>query len=960
MISLKDVTQDQHKVESLHVGLDDFDLCTPEKIAEFPSLKELSFHVNLGNSTWADFPKAFLSTEIEQLNILGVRVSQFSELKLKKLKAVIHALEFPLVIKHFPNIEELDLTIDGDIKIDSSFLKLSHLNKLSLRFISGNKIEFDVADLSSLQKLTTLQLAKVSNSEFSSVWCSLDNLESLCLNNFDNFKDFPKQIENLQNLHHLNLSYVGTSGKDWNSDDFFEDEEAIAMPLNFSLLKNLHTFSSSQCAYGDFEALKALSQLKEISINGSELKSIPDLIALTNLETLDLEHAYDITNINGLKDVTSLKNLNLDSVRISDISPLNELLNLQNLNLSGTRFDKNKFSVISALSHLSCFKTLKTLNLKSISQDEWQALDKDSFLNVMNKDEILSICKNVKQSDSNLFEKACLNILDLEDVFENQIDKRADDGGRDTIDFFDAALKQHISNFEESTLIHLIKISFVETNLMDSYELTIIVLEEAIKRQSVAVQEAMSVAFIKGHEYYDAGHRFFGTTVYDTLVDELFEQFEEAPLATMLLGTDKQLLSSVDHYGDGLGELFYSYFKKTSDQAKAEQVLLKYKAHIFEDLTDIEDESEIEQLLTHLNNPKNSPLINQQLSEISTHLSTFYKAYTAQELGPISHLLTELNQKENTALLKYIDWDSVIDDNPCDFTDLDFDLCYSLFLICHKASKDVSGEQLFFILLFQIDADKLHTKLAEEFNDSKIIKDIGYYNSFDVSHEDFDLFKAIVIGEINGIDADTVKREEAERLAIQKEKQQKNKIKKEIKSSLQAMFTAAMNDEDEIENFVTLSTEHATNTSDIKSLDYDFANYTTKLIIQYLQQGQFEEPIQIFNNYMDNLLPKVGFHDKSYDVASNALVLGILSKDEAICKKVFGELLGKDFIIQDNTNEMLLFNLSCYYAINKDKDSLIPAVKQAIKLGKPAQQFLSDNDFADFHEDEDFLAVLEG
>ena len=111
MKSLKDVTENVAEVESIHVGLDDLSFCTEENLSRFVNLKKVTMHANVNDYSWTVFPKPLLLDSIQDLNVLGVRVSDFAQLKLKKLKAVINALDFPIVLKRFPEIEELVLNI---------------------------------------------------------------------------------------------------------------------------------------------------------------------------------------------------------------------------------------------------------------------------------------------------------------------------------------------------------------------------------------------------------------------------------------------------------------------------------------------------------------------------------------------------------------------------------------------------------------------------------------------------------------------------------------------------------------------------------------------------------------------------------------------------------------------------------------------------------------------------------
>lgn len=163
----------------------------------------------------------------------------------------------------------------------------------------------------------------------------------------------------------------------------------------------------------------------------------------------------------------------------------------------------------------------------------------------------------------------------------------------------------------------------------------------------------------------------------------------------------------------------------------------------------MEDESKKHAILQRLKDPNNSPQIKDELLEFALFLEIFLEASKNKELSPVVSFFEELNKEKNIDLLKYIDWDAII--YPVDVSKLDYNLCYELFLKYMNASfkKYSSGKQLFLILLFEINAKKLHIDLTKEFDDEDIIYDIGYYHSFNSSYEEFEIFRNNLMGEIS-------------------------------------------------------------------------------------------------------------------------------------------------------------------------------------------------------------------
>ena len=468
MKRLKDVLEKTVDATAIHIGLDDLALCTEENVSRLVNLKRVAMHTNVDNYSWTAFPKALQRESIEELDVLGVRVSDFLALKLKKLKAVINTLEFPLVLKHFPDLEELVLNIEGDILIDVSILKMTKLQTLSLSFSKGANVTFAVDDLSDLKALTSLTLENVSSSEFSAVWCTLSNLQALTLSKFEEFSEFPPQVVKLTSLIRLSLDRVGCKESSFNSDAFFDDPKPVKMPTSIALLPSLQYFNCQHCDYGDIEPLTNISSLQEIVMPFSQISALPMLSKLKKLALLTLPNAFRLRDISGLGMLSQLKALDISSSRVTTLQDLKHLVQLESLNIKGASIDDTQFTVIAALSTLDAFSTLKTIESKNLSQQAWEMLDKDSYLSKLAKDEILTICKQGKDADGQRFEQACLSLVDLKAIFKDDIEASRYGDGNDKIAYFDEALQHHAATLSEEALIHLINISFASTNLSDS------------------------------------------------------------------------------------------------------------------------------------------------------------------------------------------------------------------------------------------------------------------------------------------------------------------------------------------------------------------------------------------------------------------------------------------------------------------------------------------------------------
>jgi Leucine-rich repeat (LRR) protein/uncharacterized protein YjdB len=146
-------------------------------------------------------------------------------------------------------------------------------------------------------------------------------------------------IENLTSLETLNLD----SNRKLNVDTISKLNE----------LPNLKYLDLSSTPVDDLSVLSGLIHLQSLKLQMNckydGFANVDGLKSLTNLKELDLSD-NPIGDINGLKDLTNLEKLNLGSTSLKDISALSGLKNLQYLNLN--RNDIEDISSLSGLTNL--------------------------------------------------------------------------------------------------------------------------------------------------------------------------------------------------------------------------------------------------------------------------------------------------------------------------------------------------------------------------------------------------------------------------------------------------------------------------------------------------------------------------------------------------------------------------------------------------------------------------------
>ncbi len=178
------------------------------------------------------------------------------------------------------------------------------------------------------------------------------------------------------------------------------------------------------------------------------------------------------------------------------------------------------------------------------------------------------------------------------------------------------------------------------------------------------------------------------------------------------------------------------------------------------------------------------------------------------------------------------------------------------------------------------------------------------------------------------------------------------------KGMLTALYVRVRDKEESVNCFIALSKQVVTSTENPKELAFTCANYTTKLMLMALDENRFKDMENLVLNYSNVLLPLTGKHEKSSDVASLALVLALAAKKPGMKELIFERLLGEEFDIEAETNEILLYNLACYYASVQNTSAMFQSIKLALKQGKKPEQFLLDKDFESYWNDDDFLYLL--
>lgn len=185
------------------------------------------------------------------------------------------------------------------------------------------------------------------------------------------------------------------------------------------------------------------------------------------------------------------------------------------------------------------------------------------------------------------------------------------------------------------------------------------------------------------------------------------------------------------------------------------------------------------------------------------------------------------------------------------------------------------------------------------------------------------------------------------------------------RARMQTLFDAASSDPKNINDFLLLVDDIVGKKNRITMHMPLMMDLLTKLLVKTNSSGDFKNSEKIFYNFMEHVYPaakrikETTVIDNISNIASQGIVLSIVTKNADISKIVFDQILGADFDITKHKNRLLIYNVACYYAINKNKKEMLVAITQARINKVSKQQFIDDADFKKYSNDPDFLQAIE-
>ncbi len=909
-----------------------FDNCTekfeiPLIINDYPNITKLSFY---GQSREELFETP---TNLEQL--IHIRhLTLWSYCDYTKIEPMPHIeilhtvvrnteTDTKQLVKLFPNVKEIEIW--G-----------SHLKKEQLPNEIGNLLLLESIDLIScglknlpdtfknLKNLKKIRLAGLPMNAFPEILTALENLESLEIR--ATLAKLPDSLSQLKKLKKLDLSGSLNEGRMEITGK--EDENLYLRPIPqvIGKLENLEELNLAICGVFDISPITSLKKLKKLDVQYSALKNCDDFSNFTQLEELNLETSYDLENLDGLKGLP-IKKLNLSSNYMKSIEVIATLEYLETLDIKSCNYIKDYTPIYN-------HPTIKELEADDEILKNWKKKDKfkalpaiDVLITQLETEDILKF----EETILNLSKHVKANYSDDDNPLARFFGIETEEEEITEIPVLDLAIEKHLKNLSNATLVTIFGMSFKSVGY-DNYNAALLVLEETIARKDIATQHKIIKKFYKACEYYDAGHRFWSSTVHDQLIDDLFAQFTSEALYQLLKKASTDMLYSES--GDALDTLFIPAFKNTSDinlHKKLLKVFFKYEEEartyygkeyfdtLLQQIKDIaspelekiiatkkEENKESEELISNLEN-----LNTENLPQIITMLgNSIPKKIEEEYLFEIVKACQEKEVHENTV-------DQL-----------------TAFLIKKDQSSYLAN--LLQAKYHNTNPEKIITILKESLANNSI-DDNEAYNiarmiitdlicDREVSFTDLEIYRDFITSMCN-ISTNTIYNAEIQRL-------------------LSKYFNALSNHSPNSPTYLLDKIKEIFSKTEAK---FSYSNLYYD--IYYLVSDGENEICRTVFNYLGSRIKNYSSEHVLYLNAIAAIKLNDTIFFDAVLKKVQK--------LEEITQVLLAFNIACGFAYFGRKEQMLLYIKESIRLGKTRQQFLDDTDFKKYWKDEDFLKAIE-
>lgn len=812
---------------------------------------------------------------------------------LRRLSAVFKdpKVELPPFISALPHLRSL--TVWGSHlqkgELPDEMGELQELEELKLKSCGLRELPASIAKLSSLRRLEMLGLPM---KDFPAVICELEHLRELEFR--QPFRELPDAFANLKNLRVLVLK-----GALNNTMSAYEIPQAQMHPLPavIGTLPALEELDLSWCGIydRDTDTLRGNQTLRSLNLHYAGITNLEFVKDLPALRQLLLANCYKIRNLKDLAG-TLLEEISMESNHyLKSLDGINKIDNLRVLNIDG--------AAISSLEPVFNHPTLETLvtDNKAI-QEKWAS--KDALVGITKE----SILAGLDSSDPVIVEKALRQFAAWIEQYGNGnlcyefFDVEEDDGQVEVPILSKAISTEGISS---EALAGVVKATFREMH--DCLEPTVEATQLLIDRGDVEGQKVVATAFIEASKHYDGGHRAYEDTVQDCFLDELFPEFHPDALAVLLpqLQTDQ-----LGHeYGDGMDELFAIALKDSSPETT--QIVLDALKEYIEYCKEYDSASYIKEIVDPI--AEINPAAWEELKDVIASI---------EEAGHWESQIEEAEDKVEI-LSKMV--------NAFENGELSAQIVKSLEDSLHNAirkAEEIPASLAGRLVLMSFATD---TRISDKWLLSLLRDDTAFFTQ----HSDYakqleqkiaSLFKRLE----DGPEKDLALTVWSKLSSTSKEDLRKAVVGDELLSVVRdyQRLEAALRD------FIAFPSQ----------VEFDF--FATQCIARTYESLYHMKKWKQMSDISDLLLQARTHLKWSTEHQQYCLTYPLGAAVE-----VGGDFYDKHVAPWLEGVEIeeprFAFNLACYQAKKGDDDqALFDAIKKAIDLGKPKQQFLEDDDFA--------------
>lgn len=260
--------------------------------------------------------------------------------------------DITLLLSRFNHLERNERL--GLISSQESGLERSRITHAALEL--SNDIEREVSEI------------RIKNASFLVYENRFTKSISLDLQNCG-LDTLPRDLLELIWLEELNLSNENLA---FNEEDKIYKNNIRALPHNFGdliNLKKLYISGSFSNVYelSDIEPIRGLKNLEELNLSYTQINDLSALEGLENLKILNISHT-NVTDISHLNNLSGLEKLIISSNEITNLEVLKNFKNLSILDISDTPvFDIKPITSLASLVDIS-FSGTKVTDLNSVSE----------------------------------------------------------------------------------------------------------------------------------------------------------------------------------------------------------------------------------------------------------------------------------------------------------------------------------------------------------------------------------------------------------------------------------------------------------------------------------------------------------------------------------------------------------------------------------------------------------------